>query len=55
MGKLDVFYIEYEKSIKFFGNNGNTLEVEKNRKTYRPLKKLIRNPRFNFIDLLAFS
>lgn len=48
---MNIYYIEYSNSIKFF-NNDKTIEIEKNKKTYKLVKKLINDKRFNLINLL---
>ena len=48
-----VYFIEYSKSIKFFGENGNTIEIEKTEKSYYFIKKLLKNNKIILKNLLT--
>ena len=50
---LKVYFIEYRETIKFFGDNGNTLEIEKNERTYPLIKKLQKNNKIILKNLLT--
>ena len=47
-----IYYIEYHNSIKFFGGNGNTLDVPKTRNNYYKIQKLRKDKRFELISLI---
>ena len=51
---LDIFYIEYADTIKFFKDNVS-FDMIKNNTTYRAFKKILDSKKYNFVDLLALS
>ncbi len=51
---LDIFYIEYANSIKFFKDNVS-FDMIKNNKTYKAFQKILDSKKYNFVNLLALS
>ena len=51
---LDIFYIEYANSIKFFKGNVS-FDMIKNSKNYKAFKEIIDSKKYNFVDLLTLS
>lgn len=48
-----VYFLEFTNSIKFFGENNNTMEIPKNEKTYPMIQKLLKNKKIILKNLLT--
>lgn len=48
---MNIYYIEYKNSIKFFGNGG-IFELLKTKENYNKFKKVLDTNKYNFISLI---